>query len=1322
MASGMIIDGVAASEAVDSSGEVLDLEGLDISDLENGVGVLNWEHRGEDAAGASANDIIGKIVYAKKVFKASDCENDRQRSYWDKVKLPFLYIVCRLFDGAGHPGAIAAAAMIRDYQENGEPILVRYSIEGSTLEKKGNRLVSCVARRVAATIKPCNRSCHSGVLEDPNHPTGAKTEADARDVLEELVTEKNEHQHPNFTKLGGSYEIECDPRLEETPDLVKTLVKLKTFAAMKKAIAAGTTSGAPGTLTGGAALQREDSSLHVARWKKAAMEAFKEYDKSPKPFEKAEFKSFLKHKLPDCDPDFIDRFTDLIDDVKAKLAKAAPAPAGTEDVDTSFDFGENQDKYADAQQMISRMRPVKRALAQNFLRYVQGHTQNRPHITPDLERHLARFGVVDPKGYEYDQNGRSMARPTPGGKANGPVGEQPAELKRIKLMNMGYDLPYQRSEAEEKDLAKADPKKTKAPKAAKTPKKVADQVVDPPPVLDEAPQAPAPDAVLTIRGKPAPIPAGVTEPHFDMKTGTLHTPRGSFKMYIPGRDKSRGPDGVRADEAYRGILSDPKVNKFHDYAMEQWGKVNKLLKEGRLPPEVVMHATLFSQLSPNTPVPMQEMMYAHLVDSMRHTGIDARSPLFSGIRDDWKGRDNPNKFPDHSADYWEENQDKLRLKNTSYVQEYVSGSQANGGKAKHKKVLGADGKPIVNRLEGQIGGFQLADNKWLNMERYHTLHQGLVDLVNKHRDNARSGVSELMHHKVAAALWANKRKNRLKSKNEKNRIDIGPYTLGPDVPGLAPKTGRYTWGMLGGGNVQVPDTHHVRHIFGLSKKKKGKNTPAGDNDTIEYIKTILWNERNSHILDGMDKYYAKHHDSVKHMLEHPRWGSLFEGNPENAIFPAFWKNWVSIVPHEDARGINAGGFNEYTDHRPFWEAIQPYVDRALHKHEIDAADPHLPYKTARLHQHWVQQYGHVPAMMLYFGHIVPQLLRRHEEAEKDPVLKAEALLVDLRKAMAEDMVPGRAVSGKKQFEIVREHADHYLVRDGGGLARLPKRGQGLHYDVKSKPQKAKSPGIVDAVKHAIHGQGPEQHALVHGANLDAHHPHERGFKALGNGKVAHLHGDPMEMGWNSAKSEAAYYNAARDVFGMHQYLPVAAAFRHPHEPVDMAAVEAVPMAEHMDTDDQAKVRGPHAQVIKHLGDQGELDKMMLMDMVMGNHDRSDHNVVFTFHSEPHMRLVDHGDLDGLNGYGPRQDRPSYMTHYGHSVGSPWQSLPLHEKARTWLQGLDHAKLENTLRASGMPAKQIEEASRRLFEAKLHSHRLGSTATKGSVYMAPWSHF
>ena len=309
----MIIDGIFASQAIDSSGEILSVEGLDISDLEEGKGVLNVEHRGDESNGFSFNDIIGKVIYAKKIYSEKDCEDDRQRFYWNTIKLPMVYGKVRLYDGAGHPGAVAAAAIIRDHYEAGEPINIRYSIEGSTLEKDGQHIKRSVARRVAATIKPCNKSAISGLISDPNNPNKPLKEAELPkgDVLEELLEPTKKFEHPGFMKLGGSVEVTNSPWVRDEEMIKKAEDLAKTYSA-------GMAGAAPSQLTGGAALQREDDSSWVNQekrkkfYKNQVKAAIRDWDGF------GSFKDFLKHRLPQADEGYINYFGDLVDDIRVK--------------------------------------------------------------------------------------------------------------------------------------------------------------------------------------------------------------------------------------------------------------------------------------------------------------------------------------------------------------------------------------------------------------------------------------------------------------------------------------------------------------------------------------------------------------------------------------------------------------------------------------------------------------------------------------------------------------------------------------------------------------------------------------------------------------------------------------------------------------------------------------------------------------------------------------------------------------------------------------------------------------------------------------------
>ncbi len=166
---GMVIDGISASEHLDSSGEVLKIDGHDISDMLEGRAQINWEHNND-----SPEDIIGQIIYARKIKKKSDCEDERQEMFWDSCKVPFVYIRAELFDDEEHPGAVAAAALIRYYKNRGIKVQAGFSVEGATLDKQDNVLKRSVGRRCALTLRPCNKSAISDVYEDSKNKDLAK--------------------------------------------------------------------------------------------------------------------------------------------------------------------------------------------------------------------------------------------------------------------------------------------------------------------------------------------------------------------------------------------------------------------------------------------------------------------------------------------------------------------------------------------------------------------------------------------------------------------------------------------------------------------------------------------------------------------------------------------------------------------------------------------------------------------------------------------------------------------------------------------------------------------------------------------------------------------------------------------------------------------------------------------------------------------------------------------------------------------------------------------------------------------------------------------
>jgi GGDEF domain-containing protein len=304
---GMIIDGVFSSEAIDSSGEIVKLDGIDISSMEEGTAAANYEHKGPEAKGFG-REIVGRIIYVHKVFKADDCEDDRQRMFYKKVGQPFLYGVVRLLDAAGHSGAEALAAQIRDAVYHDDEITVRYSVEGTTLEKEVNVIKSSIARKVALTIGPCNKTCFSGVIQDPNAPKGySKEETDVK--KSELL------QDPENRSIGNALEYQYNPIISDSNQ--NPILKLVTSLKLLKTMTAGNTDAAPSTLTGGAALQREEIG---GIYKNHIVKAIKEYKD---PWDQKKFKTFLKFQLekadlPEVSDSFLDHFIGIAHDYQLK--------------------------------------------------------------------------------------------------------------------------------------------------------------------------------------------------------------------------------------------------------------------------------------------------------------------------------------------------------------------------------------------------------------------------------------------------------------------------------------------------------------------------------------------------------------------------------------------------------------------------------------------------------------------------------------------------------------------------------------------------------------------------------------------------------------------------------------------------------------------------------------------------------------------------------------------------------------------------------------------------------------------------------------------
>lgn len=147
------VDGIGASQNIDSSGEIVDIQGLDISSLEVD-GSLNWEHKKD-----VPDQLVGKVLKAKKIFSDKDCEDDRQTYFWNKCKTPYLYILGELFDEYTDSARTVAGLFRYDLDHRGKNTkdIVGFSVEGATINKQGNTITRSIARKITVTSLPCNK-------------------------------------------------------------------------------------------------------------------------------------------------------------------------------------------------------------------------------------------------------------------------------------------------------------------------------------------------------------------------------------------------------------------------------------------------------------------------------------------------------------------------------------------------------------------------------------------------------------------------------------------------------------------------------------------------------------------------------------------------------------------------------------------------------------------------------------------------------------------------------------------------------------------------------------------------------------------------------------------------------------------------------------------------------------------------------------------------------------------------------------------------------------------------------------------------------------
>jgi len=1221
----LTVDGIIGSSAVDSSGEILSVKGCDISSLEVD-GVLNFEH--QPVEGGSFNSIVGKCVKAKKIYSKSDCANAREEMYWEKTKLPFIYGVFRLFDGAGHENAMAAAAIMRDQHKHGEDQILRLSIEGSTLSQKGNLLEETIARAVALTRKPCNKTAITGILSDPE--ATSETSSESTDSLASLLdTKKGESDIARkLTSVLFTYiPFEDEDTTSVTNDFLQ---KAQQVIDLAKALEGGSYNAAPSTLTGGACLQREDlGEANRRRLVNVTKAAIRDHD----PAVHGPFKPYLKALLPEASDEFLDRFTELSDELS-----------------------------------------VNANLKAKYLQKTSPQVQIAPEHQSDPNRSSSAFAG-----------------------ANAP---------RAGALRSAADASYQES------LARIHTARETA-----FPDEDAAGII--PPASTEAFEN-IPAGPIMKRGGSV----------LNEETGVLYVPSSSktspariHKLYAPSVN----------DSHYMQHLTDPGINAIHDRAMKNWVLMNRLNRSGKLPPEVIAHAGLFSLMSPNCAVPIQELAFGHLMDMKA------------------KGWDPTKAYPREQTQEYE--QEFMNLASGQALPQFMHDHFLSDQAAIWRKPNAAElamgtRKDPEERIRHVIG---LPEGKWSGAANYHDLHTFLANLVKEHGTDA-AAISGKLN-----ALKDEKEKlgsRTYTAKKAGKPAPTDPNADKPEVYRFAPKTIRYMLGMLGAGNVVVPDTHFLRHTFGLHP----------DDPRIGDVKASILQARHEPLLQGVDRWYRANHPSFEWTRQklQKQYGEDFG---DQATFPAFWLHWLTIAPHERTCKWNtSASSSEGTDHGVYWNSVHNILDKyglphdphdpSLRKKEHWQGGGTIPARTAHAMKEIENRFGETAASLAYYTYLAPLLLAPSKSAT---LYKAELLERLMKGEHSEEssapklhMHQGHAVepgevlfhagpkAGQTMPLIALGKDFHHVLGDNGELMRLKANHPNIR--VTRPPKLARTNTTVDSKIHGhptLHGT-QIQHDIINGLDMaqrvsegkvkgvtakqDA--SGEVGWYKSGEGHLVYVKPAPEDLlhvpeatedpGFGLAHREAAFSRLADEFFGMGEHVPPTTVFRHPVNGSWHSAQKRVEGEHYSPTSMyQKESLGQMARV-------GTLDKLALMDNILGQGDRHVENSIISPDGRT-LSLID----NGLSFAPKTQHNDAYIppiAHYwkqGHKYndGATWYNKPLHPDVVAWVNSLDQQKFAEHMDRLGIPKSLRDESVRRLTAIKQRTAR--GLVSRSGAWHAPF---
>jgi hypothetical protein len=175
--------------------------------------------------------------------------------------------------------------------------------------------------------------------------------------------------------------------------------------------------------------------------------------------------------------------------------------------------------------------------------------------------------------------------------------------------------------------------------------------------------------------------------------------------------------------------------------------------------------------------------------------------------------------------------------------------------------------------------------------------------------------------------------------------------------------------------------------------------------------------------------------------------------------------------------------------------------------------------------------------------------------------------------------------------------------------------------------------------------------------------------------------------FTTAHREAAYSKLAHDVFGLGEYVPRTTVFSHPLTQTPWSAQEFLAGASPITKDTREAD-------LKEIKSNGDIYKMALMNLIMGNNDRHLGNMLKD--SAGKVKLIDHVLTFDYNDMTTGLI-PKYIEDEDAGYSLLDETVP--ESVHKWLWDLDTTKLAQTLNAVGAPHDIVMNAVRRLVDAR-----------------------